>query len=97
MINRTPYLVAEITVDHRDGCFHAYSDDVPGFHLCADSIEALDHDVSAALEFLFKVKHNMIVTAQRAASPRELSATQMAKRRAPESERFVMTQAFACA
>lgn len=97
MMNRTPYLVAEVTVDHRDGCFHAYSNDVPGFHLCADSMEALDHDVPAALEFLFKIKHNMDIKVQRAASPRELSVSQLARRRAPEAERFVMTQAFACA
>ena len=96
-MTRVPYLVAEITVAHREGCYHAYSEDVEGFHLCADSLAALDHDVPAALEFLFRVKHNMIVKAERAASPKELHAGKQTRRRAPEAERFVMTPEFAYA
>ena len=45
-----------IVVDHRAGCFHAHSPDVPGFHLCADSSGALKHDIAAALAFFFQVK-----------------------------------------
>lgn len=66
------YLVAEISIEGRDGCFHAYSKDIPGFHLCGDSARSLEEDAPDALVFFFEKAHNMTVRVERSASPIDL-------------------------
>lgn len=58
------YLGSKITIEERNGYYHAFSKDMPGFHLCADSLNALTQDIPAALDFFGKVKQSLQLKAK---------------------------------
>lgn len=93
------YLVAELKMEARDGCFHFYSEELPGFHLCTDRLVEgdIDQDISSAIEYFFRHARGVVVRVSKAASPLQLLQRAAAQPPKPTQKRFVMTPEFAVA
>lgn len=56
-----PAAIVSITVQKLDDCFYAASSDVPGVHVCGDTVEQTIESAARAVKVLFKVNRNMDV------------------------------------
>lgn len=65
-------LVAEIQFSEGNGSIHAYSDDIPGLHICGTDREAVLRDVVGGIKFLYKQLHGLVIECEWAASPVEV-------------------------
>lgn len=88
------YLVAEVQVDSRDGCFHAHSKEVPGLHICGSSLEDVLSDLPAAIRHVYKVTKNMDVTVEWAADTSVIDSRVVQENLIA---RFVMQRTFSAA
>ena len=94
MTQNPNYLVAEVRVNVRDGCFHAYSTEILGLHICGQDRNDVLVDVKAAIRHLFKVNRGEDVTVEWAADPSAIDPRVVHER---VVERFVMQRTFAVA
>lgn len=92
-MERADYLVAEIRCELKDESYHVFSNDIPGFHLCAESVEAIKSDLYDALVWFFKYTRGLDINVAPAASPLSV----MGGTANDEPKRVVMTRAFAVA
>ena len=62
-------LVAEVQIKEENGSIHAYSDELPGLHICGTDRDAVLEDVILGIKFLYKEVHGMNIEARWADSP----------------------------
>jgi hypothetical protein len=62
-------LVAEVTLKEKGGSIHAYSDEIPGLHICGIDREKVLVDVITGIKFLYKEAKNIEVEANWVESP----------------------------
>lgn len=62
-------LVAEVQLKEQDGSIHAYSDEIPGLHICGTNRDDVLADVITGIKFLYKEVHGLSIEARWADSP----------------------------
>lgn len=96
-MTHTPYLVADIRIKEQQGCFHASSQQIPGFHLCGNDVAAVIEDMAPAIEFFMRHTQNIDVKVERAETPLVAFKRPTPAKQEKQVQHVVMTQAFAFA
>lgn len=66
-----------VRLEERDGRYFAFSDDLPGLHLCGSSIDAVRADIGPMIEQMYLLNKHAKVRAQPAVDPQSFEAPEV--------------------